>query len=298
MESSERTAAGSGQNPPQRFDIRMRGFNAPVYLFSRDSAPGSEGHQSRSPRGVVVLLPAMGTAAGYYAPFAQALTAHGLEVLSAEIPGTGTSLPRPSRKADYGYPELARVWLPRIVSLARDRAAGAPVTLLGHSLGGHIATFGAAGGAVSVDAVITLASGHIHYRNWPGASSAGILLASVLFPALTYLFGHMPGQYIGFGGPQASALIRQWAGLIRTGRFGDYYDASRSAGDFQALAIGFEGDSYAPPDSVAGLARLLKGETRQLEVDWPGNPHASWVRHTDRAVQEIIGWMRGNGLLA
>ena len=61
-------------------------------------------------RGAFLLLPAMGTPARYYRPFAEACAAVGFHVFLPELPGTGSSTPRPSRAFDYGYRELVDAW--------------------------------------------------------------------------------------------------------------------------------------------------------------------------------------------
>ena len=136
-------------------------FSTPALIYQKERAEG-----------VIIVLPAMGTKAAYYEPFACALADRGYSVLVAEIPGTGTSEPRPSRAVDYAYRDLFREWLPAVVREARDLAGGVPVTIVGHSLGGHIAMLGIRSGSVDVDSVITIASGHIHWKNWQGAGAA------------------------------------------------------------------------------------------------------------------------------
>ncbi len=71
------------------FQIDVLPFSVPALIYQADS-----------PKAVVVLLPALGTAAGFYGPFAESLRTLDLSVLVPELPGTGASLPRPSWGAD------------------------------------------------------------------------------------------------------------------------------------------------------------------------------------------------------
>jgi predicted alpha/beta hydrolase len=260
-------------------------FTVPVHWYA---APDS--------RATVVILPAMGTPAHRYRLLAEALQSRAFSVLLPELPGTGASTPKPSRKVDYGYGELVGRYLPGMVAAARERLPGSPLLAVGHSLGGQIAVLGVAHGQADLDAVVTVASGHIHYRNWHGAGRAKVLFAALLFPFLTHLFGYLPGRRVGFGGPQARTLIREWARTIRSGRFPDV-GGPRGRRPCPLLSIGYEGDFFAPMRSVAGLAELLQGETERLPVNWPGPPHSAWTRYPGSTVRAIENWLLERGLL-
>lgn len=249
------------------------------------------------PRAAIVVLPAMGTPAQRYRVLAECLQARCFSVLLAELPGTGASEPKPSRTVDYGYGDLVGRYLPGLVAAARERAPGSPVLALGHSLGGQVAALGAAHGGADLDVVVTVASGHIHYRNWQGAGAAKVRFAAFLFPFLARLFGHLPGRRLGFGGPQARTLIGEWSRTIRTGGFPDFARASPNPA-CPALCIGYEGDFLAPMRSVAGLAGLLDGATLKLPVNWPGPPHSAWTRYPDSTVSAIENWLVRKNLVA
>jgi predicted alpha/beta hydrolase len=101
----------------------------------------------------------------------------------------------------------------------------------------------------------------------------------------------MPGQFFGFGGPQARTLIREWSKIIRTGRFSHITDISDKTGAVPTLAIGIEGDSFAPEKSVDMLAAMLGGETEILPQTWKGSPHSSWARNPMIVVSRIVEWL-------
>jgi predicted alpha/beta hydrolase len=238
----------------------------------------------------------MGTSASFYQPFAEALTANGFSVLSPELPGTGVSSPRPSWKLDYGYRDLVETYLPEIVNSAQQAARGAPVILIGHSLGSQVGTLAVATATIKIDALVTIAGGSVHYRNWDGAGSAKVLFASLLFSSLTRLFGYLPGQYVGFGGPQARTLIQEWSKIIRTGRFSHIADVSTYSGGTPMLAIGIEGDTFAPERSVSTLAGILDGEVEMMPKTWKGSPHSSWARNPVEIVNRIVDWVGARGV--
>ena len=233
----------------------------------------------------------MGTPASFYQPFAEELARRGFSVLSPELPGTGASRPRPSWKVDYGYKDLIGSYLPGIVNTAKKKGQGDPVVLIGHSLGAHAAALATMSGRIEIDALVTIAGGNTYYRNWEGAGAGKVLFAAVLFSSLTWLFGQLPGQYLGFGGPQARTLIREWSKIIRTGRFSHIADISDPPDVPPTLALGIEGDTYAPEKSVNMLAGLLGGEMEILPKTWKGNPHSSWARNPVVVVNRIAEWL-------
>ena len=249
-------------------------------------------HQVKKPRAMIIVVPAMGTPARLYQPFAKELTTHDYSVLLSELPGTGASQPPPSWKADYGYSDLVETYLPAIVSRAREYAEGAPVIVLGHSLGAQAATLAVAGQSIEIEALVTVAGGHIHFRNWQGAGRAKVLFGAGLFSSLTYLFGYLPGQYFGFGGPQARTLIREWARIIFSGNFPHIAPGLNDTTSTPSLCIGYEKDDFAPAKSLSALAAILNSEVEILVAGWPGNPHSSWIKNPATTVRLIDQWLQ------
>lgn len=255
-------------------------FNVPV-----------AGRRVADPRGTVLLLPALGTRAGRYETVAEALAARRLNVLVPELPGTGGSLPRPSRRIDYGYGDLVERYLPDLAGLARQQFPGVPLVIAGHSIGGQVAVLSARCGHVRADGLLTLAAGHIDHRNWDGFDARKVHTMAVVTASLTTLLGYFPGQHLGFGGPQARTLMMEWARTIRSGRFPDFSKGDAQGAATPALSVGYEGDFLSPRRSVEGLAALAAGQVRQLPVNWPGNPHSSWTRYPASTVQLIDDWL-------
>lgn len=177
-----------------------------------------------------------------------------------ELPGTGGSHPRPSWKVDYGYRDLVELYLPRLVNFARKDEKHLPLVLMGHSLGAHAGALAVVTASIGVEALVSIAGGNIHYRNWSAAGALKVLFAASLFSTLARLFGQIPGQYVGFGGPQARTLIWQWSRIIFTGSYSHIYNELEAGDPLPALCIGYQGDELAPEKSVAGLAKLLNGD--------------------------------------
>jgi predicted alpha/beta hydrolase len=249
-------------------------------------------------RGAFLLLPAMGTPARYYRPFAEACAGVGFHVFLPELPGTGSSTPGPSRSFDYGYRELVDAWAVPLVKAVRNRLGRLPLVLLGHSLGAHVGMLASLQDRADVDALVTLAGGNIHYRNWGSKGAHRVRLVAWLVTGLGYPLGYVPGQYLGLGGPQARSLMREWGQIIRTGQYDHVADALAPSAPVPSLCLGYEGDFMAPRKSVASMARMLGGDLEWLPVDWPGNPHASWARHPDETLRVIEDWLAKQRLVA
>jgi predicted alpha/beta hydrolase len=263
-------------------EISLEPFTVPV-----------SGPQVDQPRAVIVLLPALGVPADRYRAFGDALAADGIAALMAELPGTGASRPRPSRIADYGYRDLAARYLPALVGLARKLVPAVPVIVAGHSIGGQIAVLAARHGYLQVDGLLTLAAGHIHFRRWSGGAALKVYGAAIAATTLSKLLGHLPGQHVGFGGPQARTLMCEWSRVIRSGSFPDVGGQPPAIPAAPALSIAYEGDSLAPLRSVTGLAELAGGDVLMLPAPGGRHPHSGWLREPAETVAAIGDWLDG-----
>ena len=159
-------------------------------------------------RGVVLIASAMATTASYYATFASWLRDRGFAVLTFDYRGYGESLTGPMRDVDN---DLVRWALD-----ARDaleyvdaRAGGAPLTWIGHSLGGQVLPFT---DHSKVDRAIHVAAGTGYWKhNSPEARRAAPLLWKVIAPAAIAVAGYYPGKRLHLLGDLPPNVMRQWA---------------------------------------------------------------------------------------
>jgi predicted alpha/beta hydrolase len=170
------------------------------------------------------------------------------------------------------------------------------VVIAGHSLGAQVAALALLHGHATPDAVVTIAGGFIHYRNWDLRGGVAVLGMAVLVSALTWLFGYLPGRGPGFGTPAPRTLMREWSRTIRRGRFPPIAGKLREAGQTPVLAICYAGDFLAPRRSAAALAERLAGQLVSLPVHGPGSPHAAWARHPEATVRCIDDWLVARGV--
>ncbi|MEU8219058.1 alpha/beta fold hydrolase [Micromonospora taraxaci] len=248
---------------------------------------------------VVLIWPAMGVRARYYRPFAADLRAAGLAVVVADLRGTGTSTPAPSRADRYGYSELAGD-VAAVLAALKPRLDGRRRLLIGHSLGGQAALLHLAlHGGEEVDGLALIAVGIPYWRTYPGRRGLGVLPYTQGIAATAALLGVWPGW--GFGGRQARGVIRDWAHTARTGRFprldGTDTEAAVRAVRTPVLAISVDDDQFTPHETMDYLCAKLTGApvTRErYTVEQAGAPldHFTWVRASAslaRRIAEFVG---------
>jgi len=271
--------------------VDVEGGRLGLHVYPEPDAPGAP---------VVVIWPAMGVRARYYRPLAAALRAKGLAVVVADLRGTGTSTPAPSRQSRYGYAELAGD-VGSVLEALKPRLDGRTRLLLGHSLGGQAALLHLAlSGGDAVDGVALVAVGLPYWRVYPGRARYQILAYTQWIGATAALLRVWPGW--GFGGRQARGVIRDWAYTARTGRFPvlDGVDAEAALRTVRTpvLAVSVEDDQYTPESTTDHLCAKLPAAPVVREhytVAAAGGPldHFTWVRASAPLAARVAGFAAG-----
>jgi predicted alpha/beta hydrolase len=240
----------------------------------------------------IVLLAAMGTPAKYYDRFTKALVSLGHPVVRVRWRDEDRSFP--INNPTYGYADLAEVDAPDAISWTREEFGEDPL-VVGHSLGGQIASISAAG-AGPLAGIAVIASGTNHWRGSGLRWALGVGAVSVIAPIIVRIFGYWPGGRLGFGGRQTATVMRDWARLGRTGRFEPAHaktdlEASlrKFAGPFLSLTIA--SDQYVSKGATESLLQKLTSAEIERK-HWRSEEHAhrghfGWTK-ADRAPAEII----------
>lgn len=245
----------------------------------------------------IVLLPAMGVPARVYTSFAEHLVALGHPV--ARVHWRDEDREFPLEHPDYGYADLAERDVPQAVAAVRDRYASDPL-VVGHSLGGQIATIAAARSG-PLAGVAIIASGSNYWRGSGAQWALAVGFASTLAaPIAVRAFGYWPGGRFKFGGRQPARLMRDWARLGRTGRFeleGESFDHEAALKDFThpVLSIAVSGDTYVSEGAADNLLGKLVNAESIERVYWKPEDkhqrgHFNWVRPGDWPAQRIHDW--------
>ncbi|HEY5951600.1 MAG TPA: alpha/beta fold hydrolase [Kofleriaceae bacterium] len=158
-------------------------------------------------RGAVVCLHAMMTDGRYFGArrdgsFAAALAQGGLDVYVADFRGHGYSVPPFAGESDWSFDDLVELDLPAIVQLASE-ASNVPadrLAILGHSLGGLVASAAIATGKIAAPRVLVLAATSV----WLGETAPRRAIMAA-YRGVTALFGRAPIRAIRAGTADESA---------------------------------------------------------------------------------------------
>ncbi|WP_444895409.1 alpha/beta fold hydrolase [Microbulbifer sp. EKSA008] len=267
--------------PQQTHQLEFGAFQVPVTTVHNGEGP------------LVLVLPAMGVPANRYRLLLEELQKLGYNTAISELPGTGESLPRPHRNADYGYNDLVFSFIPQLIQLLEQQFPQGPALILGHSIGGQTSTLAARAGLTGNAKVVSIASGHVDHRSWSGLHKYAILLFASIASVTSSLLGYFPGARMGFGWREARRLMKDWARSIFSGRFApeDRFGQMEKTSQ-PTLHIALDGDPFAPIQAARKLAAIVGGETREMKPTYPkGNPHLSWIKNPAPVVEAVQQWL-------
>ncbi len=243
----------------------------------------------------LVLLAAMGTPAKYYDRFVKALVDRGHAVVRVRWRDEDREFP--INNPNYGYADLAEVDAPAAINWTREEFGEDPI-VLGHSLGGQIASISAAGSG-PLTGIAVIASGTNYWRGSGIRWGLGVGAVSVVAPLIVRAFGYWPGGRLGFGGRQSATVIRDWARLGRTGRFEPEHAKTDLEGglkkyDGPVLSLTISGDIYVSKGATESL--LTKLSAAQIERHrWSPDErshrgHFGWTRAESKPAEIIHEW--------
>jgi len=239
---------------------------------------------------VVVIWPAMGTPARFYRPFAQALGAAGVAVVVADLRGTGTSVPAPSRADRYGYLDLASD-VGAVLDALKPRLDGRRYYLLGHSLGGQVCALHLALSAHDAGpaGLILTAVGLPYFRAYPGRRGLGVLALTQAIAGTSLVLRYWPGW--GFGGRGSRVVMRDWGYTARHGRFRPEWGADLRRVGTPVLAISLAEDRLTPAPTLDRLCAELTGaQVERVHLDGQLD-HFTWARTPEAVAQRVVAFV-------
>jgi predicted alpha/beta hydrolase len=233
------------------------------------------------PRGAVLLVPAMGTHQGFYAALARWLAAQGFLAATFDYRGTGRSLEGRMRDARADLLDWARLDCAAVLAALAARAEGAPVTWLGHSLGGQILAFVPDAGRIA--RAVTVGAGIGWWRIYPWRLRFGApWLWHVAVPLGVALFGYFPGRRLRKIGDVPRGAMLQWR---RWCLDPDYAAGAERAHDRYAavrvpiLSLSFSDDEFMSAEAVERLHALYSGAERTMRRIVPSEAGVRRVGH-------------------
>ena len=202
--------------------------------------------------GAILLNSGTGIPRQFYAAFASHLASRGFAVLTYDYRGIGGSPARPSATMEeWGTVDQASM-LDHLAALR----PGAPLAVVGHSLGGQV--LGLADNIANVRAAVLICSQSGYWRHWTGRRRLRMLaLWWLMIPGLTAATGRFPGRWIG-NADLPAGIARNWA---RWGRSRHYLCDARgrplrphnAAVTCPIRWLSFSDDPAAPPAAVDAL---------------------------------------------
>ncbi|MGL4305860.1 MAG: alpha/beta hydrolase family protein [Mycobacteriaceae bacterium] len=251
---------------------------------------------------LLLLFPAMGVPAGYYAPFVDQLVIQGFHVGVPELRGQGRYSPRPTKERDHGFIQILTEDFPAVISAAKDRHPQSPLVVAGHSLGGQLAGLYCASNPpvrLSPDALVLIATGTPYYRAY-GRRALTIAIQTRIAGIIATALGYFPGHRLGFGGIQPKTLIKEWSQLAKTGHYHitglPNIEQNMRSIRTPVLSYAIQPDPYAPHGAIAHYnTKLLSAPITELaytnsEVPNFSLDHFNWVKHSGPMSKNIAQW--------
>ncbi|MBL8955535.1 MAG: alpha/beta hydrolase [Myxococcaceae bacterium] len=206
-------------------------------------------------RGWVVLNSAMGVKQTYYRLFARWLAEQGFSAVTWDYRGVAASRPGPVGRISLR--DWAELDMEGVLQWAL--AKNTPVVAFGHSLGTQL--LGLAPSATRLSGIVGVGSQSGDWRNWPFPYDVGmLLLASVVLPGISGVFGKLPHGLMGEEIPKGPVI--DWARWLRSKGYllseGQWIADQYARITCPIAGFSFEDDLYAPKSSVDRLYAIYK----------------------------------------
>ena len=257
-----------------------------------------------APQGNVVIGGAMGVRQDYYAAFAAWLAGQGWRVTTFDYRGSGDSAPPTLRGFRADLFDWTRDY-EAAVDHAHAALPGAPLYLLGHSLGAQLP--GLLSNQDKVSGLLSIAAGSGYWReNAPQLKRVVPYFWFVLVPLATRLCGYFPGRKLRKVGDLPAGVVMQWRKWCLNPRYsvGAEGEAARSAyarARFPVLALSITDDELMTLQGTHSLVSLYENAPREVRSLAPADLAVRRIGHFGafRAEQEtrlwprMASWLRG-----
>ena len=261
-------------------------------------------------KGLVAFLPALGVNVAYYRGLCEAWAERGYRVAAIEMRGMKQSSAHDVRRHNFGYREVLQQDLARLVPLLSGEAAGMPLVLAGHSLGGQFALLYASRAPGAIAGVVLLAGGSNHFASLPSwLARQRRRLAFWSIRGVGRTLGYFPGHKLGFGGRQPLNIMLDWSHEGLTGRYrviGDDtdYNAALERLTTPVLMVSLSGDPLVPRSSAEALAAKLRQapvtgfELQARDHGLEAFNHFKWVRQPKPVLDPVDDWIQAHATSA
>lgn len=247
--------------------------------------------------GSVVIGGAMGVRQDFYAPFAQWLAAQGWRVTTFDYRGSGDSAPPSLKGFEADLFDWTRDY-DAAIEHAHAGLPGAPLYLLGHSLGAQLP--GLLASQDKVHGLLSVAAGSGYWReNAPQLKRIVLWFWFVMVPIATRLCGYFPGRKLRMVGDLPAGVIYQWRRWCLNPRYsvgaeGELARAAYARARFPVLALSIADDELMTLKGTHSLVALYENAPRQVERIAPAELALRRIGHFGpfRSEQEGKLWPR------
>lgn len=249
----------------------------------------------------------MGVPAEKYDALISSFATLGHIAASVDLRGVGLSSVRASRSIDFGYRHLVEVDLPAVLNRLGDLFPDKKIVLMGHSLGGQMATLYLTQTLKNIHGLVLVASCSVYYRGWPMPRRWLLLFFTQIAALIARVVGYFPGRKLGFGGLEARTVMSDWAYNARTGKYRlngsniDYQASQKHSlelAKFPVLNITFADDKFAPSTASEYLLsklnssnvsrRLINGE----DLGLASADHFNWLKKPYLVSDTVNLWVK------
>jgi predicted alpha/beta hydrolase len=222
-------------------------------------------------QGAVLVAGALGVGQRFYAPFAAWLAERGQRVLTFDLRGIGASRAPQHAHSLRGLDADLLTWAQQdfaaAVECLEQLHGGAPIALVGHSLGLHHAAMTLPRVQSLIARAVGVAAGAGSWRTWAAPSRwRAPLMLHVAGPLLVPLFGYFPGRALGMVGDLPAPAFRQWSRWCRNADFAWGCEPERVQTSVQAARFAIEAFSFTDDEA------MTEGNTRVLLAAMPNAP--------------------------
>lgn len=263
-----------------------------------------EGHH-----GIVIINPATGVLARFYHRFASYLAGRGFEAVTYDYRGIGESRPRRLRGCGYRWSDWGTQDFAAVLNAAERMAAGRPIMVVGHSIGGFLS--GLAPGLDRCSAMLTVGAQYAYWRDYAPSERLRLLFRwHVVMPLFAAVLGYFPGRRLGWLEDLPAGVAFEWA--FRRARVEHSSPPEQRPEIIERLAA-FRGpllavtatdDPYGPPAAISRALAYYVGARKSfveiapsdLGVTKIGHFDLFHARHRDSFWKAVAEWLASRGL--
>jgi len=217
----------------------------------------------------VLIVPAMGMPQHFYRHYAQYLAEQGCVVLTFDYRGIAASKQNGTL---WGYKAHMSQWasqdLQSMLKWLTRQYPGTHLTVVGHSLGGHLV--GAAAHSKHVDAILGVSAQSIYWKHWKWWQQPMLYCFwFILLPLLCQVMGYFPSSWFGLDENLPKHVALDWARAAKNysgtrgifmGNPYDHYDAFTGYTRFYSFT---DNTLMAPKASVDAILGFYPNATNQ-----------------------------------